>query len=260
MIFWQSYLQGLAFILLAMTALWALSVRLRDASIVDPFWGSSFVLLAWFYNWQTTAGNPTRSILITALTTLWGLRLSLYLLWRNWGEGEDFRYRQFRQKYGPDRYWWVSFFQVFLLQGILAWLISAPLLGAQIGERPFSWLDGVAIGVWTVGFIFEAGGDWQLACFKANPAHKGQLLTSGFWRYTRHPNYFGDAAVWWGYGLLTIAAGAPWPLLGSLLMTFLLLRVSGVALLEKSLAKDKPGYEAYQTRTSAFIPWFPKQP
>ena len=249
---------GFLIIMGLMTLLWLLGVYLKNASIVDPFWGTGFVVLAWFYFSQTD-GNNGRKLLIAILATLWGLRLSLYLLWRNHGKGEDPRYQKFRQNYGPERYWWFSFFQVFLLQGVLMLLISTPLLGAQIRGGGINWLDGLATAVFIIGFIFEAGGDFQLARFKANPANKGKLLTTGLWRYTRHPNYFGDSAVWWGFGLFSLAAGSIWPTFGAVMMTILIIRVSGVALLEKNLKQSKPGYEAYVNNTNAFFPWFPKR-
>jgi steroid 5-alpha reductase family enzyme len=141
------------------------------------------------------------------------------------------------------------------------WLISAPLLGAQFYGRDNSIgiLDFIGIIVWITGFIFEAGGDYQLAVFKANPENKEKVLNSGFWHYTRHPNYFGDSAVWWGYGLICLAAGSYLPVLGSVLMTALIIKVSGVALLEKSLKDQKPQYRQYIEKTSSFIPWFPKK-
>ncbi|MCB9703961.1 MAG: DUF1295 domain-containing protein [Myxococcales bacterium] len=245
-----------------MSLLWLLSVRLRNAGIVDAFWGASFVLSGWYYFVACDGGWPARKLLAMVLVTIWGLRLSLYLLWRNHLQGsgaEDFRYQAFRRRYGPERYWWVSFFQVFLLQGVLSWLIGAPLLGAQRGGGPLGWLDLVALAIWALGFVFEAGADLQLARFRAR-RRPGELLTSGFWRYTRHPNYFGDAACWWAYGLFSVAAGAWAPALGALLMTALIIKVSGVALLERSLIRDKPGYAEYARRTSAFIPWPPRSP
>ena len=141
------------------------------------------------------------------------------------------------------------------------WLISAPLLGAQFStlKDAFTLLDLAGISIWIVGFLFEAGGDYQLARFKSNPLNKGKVLDSGFWHYTRHPNYFGDAAVWWGYALICLASGSYLPILGSILMTALIIKVSGVALLEKSLKQDKPEYDLYVNRTSSFIPWFPKK-
>ena len=252
--FWTIYLGGLALLLACLTLLWLLSVFLHNASIVDPFWGMTFVIAGWYYFSQTPGGDPSRKLLLVILVTIWGLRLSLYLLWRSWGQGEDFRYQNFRQKYGPDRYWWVSFFQVFMLQGVLAWLVSTPLLGAQIKGGPLNLFDFLAVAMWIIGFIFEAGSDIQLARFKANPANKGQLLTSGFWRYTRHPNYFGDSACWWGFGLLSIAAGSILPAFGAVFMTFLIIRVAGIVQMSKSLRANKPGYEEYARRTSLFIP------
>jgi steroid 5-alpha reductase family enzyme len=194
------------------------------------------------------------------VVTIWGLRLSLYILWRNWGKGEDFRYQKWREEAG-GKWWWQSFFKVFLLQGLLLWVISAPLLAAQISATParLTILDFVAIAVWAIGFFFEAVGDWQMARFKANPANKGQVLRTGVWRYTRHPNYFGDATQWWAYYLVAAAGGGFWTIFSPIIMTTLLLRVSGVALLEKSLKETKPKYKEYVETTSAFIPWFPRK-
>ncbi|HSJ56259.1 MAG TPA: DUF1295 domain-containing protein [Anaerolineae bacterium] len=259
MTFIEVYLLGGAAILALMTLLWLLSLAMRNSSIVDPFWGPGFVVTNWIYFALTPDGFEGRKWLIGALVTIWGLRLGIYLLWRNWGKGEDFRYRKWRDEAGPS-WWWRSYFKVFFLQGVLLWIISAPLLAAQISPTPdrLTWLDGVAVVVWLVGFFFEAVGDLQLARFKADPANKGKLLTSGVWRYTRHPNYFGDATQWWAFYVVALAAGGWWTIFSPIIMTMLLLRVSGVALLEKSLKKEKPGYEEYVRNTSAFIPWFPR--
>lgn len=195
------------------------------------------------------------------LVIIWGLRLSIYLAWRNYRKGEDFRYQEFRKKYGINRYWWISYFQVFLLQGILMWLISAPLLGAQYfaGSVKPGIVDALAVIIWLIGFAFEAGGDFQLALFRSKSENKGKLLNTGFWHYTRHPNYFGDSAVWWAYGLFSLAGSSYLPVLGSLLMTLIIIRVSGVALLEKALKENKPGYMHYVETTNSFLPWFPKK-
>jgi len=260
MSFIEVYLKAFLVIFGMMTLLWAISVRLKNASIVDIFWGFGFVLLTWFYFFQAE-GWPGRKILILTLVTLWGLRLTIFLAWRNAGKGEDFRYQEFRRHYGPKRYWWFSFFQVFLLQGVLMWLISAPLLGAQFYglNQSFGVLDVLGTLLWVIGIIFEAGGDFQLARFKSKAENQGKVLDKGLWRYTRHPNYFGDTAVWWGFGLICLAGGSYWPFYGTLLMTFLIIRVSGVILLEKSLKDKKPEYLEYIRKTSAFIPWFPKR-
>jgi steroid 5-alpha reductase family enzyme len=247
--------------MILMISLWLISIFIKNVSIVDLFWGFGFVLTAGFYFLRTDGFEPRKIILLT-LAAIWGLRLSVYLAWRNLGKGEDFRYRQFRKHYGENRYWWISFFQTFLLQGVLMWLISAPLLGAQFygKNHPLGILDIIAITFWIIGFSFETGGDFQLALFKAEPLNKGKVLDKGFWRYTRHPNYFGDSSVWWGYGFFCLASGSYLPILGSLLMTALIIKVSGVALLEKSLTEQKPQYKEYIRKTSAFIPWFPKKP
>lgn len=257
--FYQIYLWGLLLVVGFMTLLWIISVIKKNASIVDPFWGFLFVILVWFYFSQIPE-HSLRSYLVVGLVSIWGLRLSIFLGLRNVGKGEDFRYQQFRKDYGPQRYWWVSFFQVFLLQGILAWLVSAPLLGAQKGvNTEFGFIDIVAIIIWIIGFIFEAGGDYQLSKFKANPSNKGKLLTTGLWKYTRHPNYFGDGFQWIAFALFSIANKCYLPILSALLMNFLLLKVSGVRLLEKTLSKSKPGYEEYVMQTPAFFPWFSKK-
>jgi steroid 5-alpha reductase family enzyme len=259
MTFFQVYLTGFLIIWAFVTIIWALSVFMKNASIVDIFWGFSFVMIATFY-FSVTPDFSTRKIITMGLVAIWGLRLSIYIFWRNLGKPEDYRYQEFRKKYGEKRYWWFSYFQVFLLQGFLVWLISAPLLAINYyaTENPFGAIDVLGILVWLIGFTFEAGGDWQLARFKANPENKGKLLSSGFWKYTRHPNYFGDAAVWWGFAILCIAAGSFVPLLSSLLMTWLIIKVSGVSMLERTLKNTKPGFEDYIDKTSAFIPWFPK--
>lgn len=247
-------------ILTFFTLLWILSVILKNVSIVDLFWGVGFVVVNAFY--VCMSGDLTaRKILMLVLVTIWGLRLSIYLAWRNIGKGEDFRYQEFRRKYGAKRYWWISFFQTFLLQAILLMLISLPLLGVVAGNQSGSLhvLDYLGILIWLIGFTFEAGGDYQLSRFKSNPQNKGKVLCSGFWRYTRHPNYFGDSAVWWAYGVFSIAAGSYWQIIGSVIMTLLIVKVSGVALLEKTLNNTKPKYYEYVKNTNSFFPWFPKK-
>jgi steroid 5-alpha reductase family enzyme len=260
MSYFELYFAGLFVIVIAMTILWLVSVFLKNASIVDPFWGLGFVIAGVFY-FYTTEGLELRKLIVLTLLTIWGLRLSIYLGLRNLGKGEDFRYQQFRKDFGEKWYWWISFFQVFLLQGVLLWLISAPLLSVQFYSAGdvLNYFDYAAIIIWTIGFSFEAGGDYQLARFKSDPNNKGKVLNTGFWKYTRHPNYFGDASVWWAYGLFSVAAGSYLPLLSSLLMTVLIVKVSGVSLLEKTLKNTKPQYKDYVEKTSAFFPWFPKK-
>ena len=244
-----------------MTIVWLISLALRDSSIVDVFWGLGFVMTTWIYFALTPGGFAARKWLICGLVTVWGLRLSLYILRRNWGKGEDFRYKKWREA-AKGQWWWRSYFKVFLVQGALMWIISMPLLAAQLSPTPvrLTVLDAMAVLLWMVGFFFEAVGDWQMARFKADPANRGQVMRSGLWRYTRHPNYFGDATQWWGYGLLASAANGWWSLFSPLLMTFLLVRVSGVTMLEKDLVNRRPGYRDYVANTSAFVPWFPRKP
>lgn len=254
------FLQASLIILLLVTLLWVVSVIIKNVSIVDLFWGMGFVVVNSYYFFMSGEMTP-RKILLFALVSFWGLRLFIYLAFRNIGKGEDFRYQKFRKDFGPERYWWFSYFQTFLLQGLLIMLVSLPLLGAHLGNQSteLNGFDYSAILVWIIGFVFEAGGDYQLSRFKMKPANKGKVLNTGFWKYTRHPNYFGDSAVWWSFALFSIAAGSYWQIIGSILMTLLIIKVSGVALLEKTLNNDKPQYNEYIQKTSSFFPWFPKK-
>ena len=256
--FIEIYGIALAVILSLMTLLWLISLWMKNSSIVDMFWGAGFVIAGWVYFTLTPDGYLPRKLLISALVTIWGLRLSIYILRRNWGKPEDFRYRKWRGEAG-SKWWWQSFFKVFLLQGVLLWIISIPLLAAQYWGLPdhLTLLDFLGLAVWLVGFYFEAMGDYQLSRFKSRPENKGKVMDSGVWRYTRHPNYFGDSAQWWGYYLIAASAGGWWTIYSPVLMTLFLLRVSGVALLERSM-ETRPGYKEYIERTSAFIPWFPR--
>ena len=256
----EIWLLGLLLIIVFVSLIWVLSVVLKNAGIIDIFWGLTFVLVTGFY-FYVTPEISARKILVSTLVAIWGIRLSVHIFMRNLGKPEDYRYQEFRRNYGEKRYWWFSYFQVFLLQGTLAWLISTPLAAVNYyaADKPIGAIDIVALLLWLTGFIFEAGGDWQLSRFKSNPANKGKLLQTGFWKYTRHPNYFGDAAVWWGFGLFSIAAGSWFPVFSSVLMTWLLLQVSGVAMLERTLINTKPGFDEYIKRTNSFIPWIPKK-
>ena len=254
------FIQAFILIIILVTLLWGLSVVIKNVSIVDLFWGMGFVVVNAFYFFNSEVYH-TRQLLLLVLVSLWGLRLSAYLAWRNIGKGEDFRYQQFRKNFGPERYWWYSYFQVFLLQGALIMFVSLPLLGVntQTVSGDLNWLDYLGITCFVIGFVFEAGGDFQLARFKQDPRNKGKVLNTGFWKYTRHPNYFGDSAVWWSFGIFSLAAGIYWPVIGSVAMTLLIIKVSGVALLEKSLNDTKPHYREYIRKTSSFFPWFPKK-
>lgn len=254
------FLQAALLIWILVTLLWFWSVLIKNVSIVDIFWGFGFVVINAFFVFMSGDLN-IRKILIFILVSIWGLRLSLYLALRNIGKGEDFRYQEFRRNYGAKRYWWFSYFQTFLLQAAIMLIVSLPLFGISISNHSgdLNLFDFLGILLWLIGFSFEAGGDYQLARFKSKSENEGKLLASGFWKYTRHPNYFGDSAVWWAYALISIAAGSYWMIIGSILMTVVIIKVSGVALLEKTLHKSKPGYQEYIRKTSAFFPWFPKK-
>lgn len=251
---------GEAFLMITgvLAGLWLLSLALKDASIIDIFWGPGFVILAWFYFWHSPGPGSLRNVLLCSMVSIWGVRLAWHIGRRNLGKGEDFRYKGWREA-GGKNYWWISFLRVFLLQGILMWIISSPLMMAMSDSIVFSLttLDKVGITLWLIGFLFETVGDWQLKQFKANPENAGKVMDRGLWRYTRHPNYFGDALLWWGYFMFALDQTGGWIFIFSpVLMTFLLMQVSGVALLEKSLSDSKPAYRDYIARTSAFLPWF----
>tara|TARA_B100000780_G_scaffold75255_1_gene50635 strand:- start:1544 stop:2323 length:780 start_codon:yes stop_codon:yes gene_type:complete len=251
--------QAALIILVLVTLLWIWSVFIKNVSIVDVFWGFGFVVVNAFYVLMSGELN-SRKILILTLVSIWGLRLAIYLADRNIGKVEDFRYQEFRRNYGPKRYWWFSFFQTFLLQGVLIMIVSLPFLGISSSKSNGSLevVDYIGIVVWLIGFIFEAGGDFQLAQFKRHDKNKGKVLNTGFWKYTRHPNYFGDSAVWWAYGIFSIAAGGYWQIIGSIIMTILIIKISGVSLLEKTLKDTKPQYQEYIKNTNSFFPWLPK--
>jgi steroid 5-alpha reductase family enzyme len=246
-------------IAVVMVVTWVISLIRSDASLVDIVWGLGFAVVA------ATAcvvgdGFRDRRLILLWLVAVWGLRLSGYLAWRNLGHGEDYRYQAMRKKWGP-KFWWVSFFQVFLLQGVLMWIVSLPVQLASTAAQPASFgpLAYLGVAVWTVGFLFETVGDAQLARFKADDGNKGQVMDRGLWRYTRHPNYFGDFCVWWGIFLIAAETGpGRWGIVGPIVMSTLLIRVSGVAMLEKTIGTRRPGYAEYIARTSAFFPRRPR--
>jgi steroid 5-alpha reductase family enzyme len=256
MTLWSIWLTGLGTGVALMVLTWIASVVQKDASLVDRVWGLAFVVLAWTYAVAADVWS-TRTWLALALVTVWGVRLSVFITWRNWGHGEDARYRAMRAK-RPETFTNRSLVSVFLLQAVLAWLISVPLLGATaLDGGTLGLLDAVAVAVWSVGFAFEAGGDAQLARFLADPANRGKVMDQGFWRFTRHPNYFGDTVVWWSFLLLALAVGAWWGVFGTVLMSVLIVKVSGVALTERRMGrpgKAREGYDEYVRRTNAFFP------
>jgi steroid 5-alpha reductase family enzyme len=248
---------ALGALLVVAVAGWLISLPLRNVSLVDSIWSLKFLLCAGVYV-AAQAMPSQRAQLMLVLVALWAVRLSAHITWRNHGHGEDRRYQQIRRNNDPG-FAFKSLYIVFGLQALLAWIISLPLLAAATSTAPLGLLDAVGCALWLVGFVFEAGGDWQLARFTANPANAGKVMDRGFWGWTRHPNYFGDACAWWGLSVLGIAAGGWWSIPGPLLMTLLLLKVSGVTLLEKDIGERRPGYADYVRRTSAFLPRPPRR-
>jgi len=252
-------LSGLIAVVALFTGLWLVSIVLKNASIVDMWWGPGIFLIGLTY-FLTTDGAQNRQRIVLALLGLWALRLAVHIGQRNVGHGEDFRYAKWRRERGPS-WWWFSYFKVFLLQAVIAWIVAMPLYYAMAAPEPvhFTRWDQTGALIFAFGFFFEAIGDEQLRRFKANPANNGRLLNTGLWRYTRHPNYFGEAVMWWGFGAFSIAAGGYLGVVGPAIMTFLLIRVSGVALLEKTLRDTKPGYAEYIATTSSFFPMPPRR-
>ena len=251
-----AYLFALVLILGAGVAAWAVSVVIRNVAFVDSLWSLFFLIVAVLFAVEA-APLSARGMLVTLLVVIWALRLSIYITARNWGEPEDHRYQKIRKDNEPG-FAFKSLYIVFGLQGVLAWFIAMPLMPAIMNPGGIGTLEIVATALWLLGFAFEAGGDYQLAKFKRDESNKGRVLDTGLWRYTRHPNYFGDFCVWWAYYLFAVAAGGWWTVLSPLLMSFLLLKVSGVAMLEKTITDRRPKYAEYIRRTNEFFPGVPK--
>lgn len=235
---------------------WLLSFARNDVGIVDSLWPLMFLLMVGVYQDLAPVPGP-RVWLVLVLVAVWALRLSLHLTVRNYGQPEDRRYRAMRHNNEPH-FGLKSLYLVFGLQAALAGFIAMPLLVASSAPAPLSWLDVVGVALWLIGMFFEVVGDFQLARFRAEPSNAGRVLDTGLWRFTRHPNYFGEFLVWWGYFTVALAAGGWWTLLSPLVMSALLLRVSGVTLLERDIGERRPGYASYARRTNAFLPGPPR--
>lgn len=258
-------------IAILMLIVWLISIPLKNVSIVDIAWGSGFVVVGWTGFLTCAVVNPGWShLLLPTVVSIWGLRLTVYLSWRNLGKPEDYRYAAMREKHGPS-FVWSSLLRVFLLQGVVMWIVALPLQAAAAlpvtqveGGAPCFVLTGLGIACWVTGFLFEAVGDFQLARFKSNPDNRGCVMDRGLWRWTRHPNYFGDFCVWWGHWLICLGvsdmAATWWTILSPAIMSFFLIRVSGIVLLEKAMRNRSPEYEGYIRRTSSFFPWPPRNP
>lgn len=253
---WSIYFYSLVAIGLFALMGWMLSLVRDNVTHVDSMW-SLFFMLASFTSALFVFDSTPRILLVLSLVSIWAIRLCAYLTWRNWGPHEDHRYVEIRRNNEPH-FWLKSVYIIFGLQGILAWIISLSLYGAIDSNAPINALDYLGFILFTFGFYWETVADWQLSRFKANPANKGKVLGTGLWRYSRHPNYFGECCVWWGFYLIALAGGAWWAIISPVLMTLLLLKVSGVSLLEKDIAERRPQYVAYIKSTNSFIPGLPK--
>jgi len=253
-------LDALAAVAALSLATWVVSVARRDASLVDRMW-PVFIAAAALVCWRSLPSAGVRGDAMLALVLAWAVRLGAYITRRNWGHGEDRRYQAIRARNEPG-FAWKSLYLVFALQAVLAWIVAAPFLVGMASGRPFAVLDAIGAATSAFGIAFEAVGDAQMARFKAGAANRGHVMDRGLWRYTRHPNYFGEACVWWGLALMALSgagvAGA-WCLLSPLLMTVLLLKVSGVSLLEKDIGERRPAYRDYVERTPAFFPGPPRR-
>lgn len=235
------------------SVVWIYSAVRGDVSIVDSLWSLFFLLAAVIFA-STADFVGSRGLLLLGLVAIWSIRLSAYITLRNHGKPEDYRYQAIRANNDPG-FWFKSWYIVFGLQAVLAWIICLPLLPAIENTVPLNWLDVVALLLFSAGFVFEAGGDYQLARFRSDISNQGKVLDSGLWRFTRHPNYFGDFCIWWAFYLFAIAAHGPWwTIVAPALMSLLLLKVSGVAMLEKTITQRRPEYERYIATTNAFFP------
>ena len=253
-------LDALAVVAALSLATWAVSVARRDASLVDRMW-PVFIAAAALACWRSLPAPGARGDLLLALVLAWALRLAAYITRRNWGHGEDRRYRAIRARHEPG-FAWKSLYLVFGLQAVLAWLVAAPCLVGMASTRPLGALDAIGAVLAAFGIAFEAIGDFQMARFRADAANRGQVMDHGLWRYTRHPNYFGEACVWWGLALIALSGsglGGAWCLVSPIAMTFLLVKVSGVALLEHDIGERRPAYRDYIARTPAFFPGPPRR-
>lgn len=251
---WLASLPGIA---LVATAAWAVCTVRRNVGLVDIFWPLFFLCAAACYMIAAAPPGP-RALLLLVLVAAWALRLAGHLAARNWNAPEDHRYEAIRARNQPG-FEWKSLYLVFGLQGLLAWIVSAPLAAATASQDPLGPLDWLGFALVASGTVFETVADAQLARFRRDPASAGQVLDRGLWRFSRHPNYFGEFCVWWGFYLVALGAGAGWSVFSPLLMTLLLLRVSGVALLENDIGERRPSYREYVARTSAFVPLPPRK-
>ncbi len=251
-----------AVLIACMIVLWLISIRINDVSFIDSFWAAGFIVVAGVTFALTPDGAEPRRLLLLAITAVWGIRLAGYLLWRWRKEGPDKRYVAMLRRAEPGKVHQMTLRNVFLMQGVLLWLVSLPVQLGQVSAVPAALgpLAFIGAGLAIVGILFESIGDWQMAGFKADPANHGKVMDRGLWRFTRHPNYFGDACVWWGLFLIA-AETTPglFSVISPILLTFILVKWSGAALLERRMKRSRPEYEDYIRRTSGFIPMLPRR-
>lgn len=239
-------------VLTTVMLLWIVSVAIRDASIIDVFWGPLFVAIAWVLFAENLHAVGFKHLVVLFLVTAWGLRLAFHLAARNFGQGEDVRYRLWRA-HGGERWWLKSFYRVYLLQAAIALVVATPIVAAfRVTDAPFL-INWIGLPIWLVGFVIEATADVQLTRFRSRPESHGQVMQEGLWSYSRHPNYFGDALQWWGLGVFTFSGDTWWAVIGPLAMTLVFLKISN-EVIERGLAKRRPGYADYVARTNAFFP------
>ena len=248
----------LAVLFLIAFVLWIASRIKNDVGIVDSFWSLMILAAGICFLFFTDTSITERHGVVILLLTVWALRLAAHITWRNWGQEEDSRYQAIRKNNQPN-FEFKSLYIVFLLQAFLAAIVALPLLSIFSSGTEIHSLDYFAFALWLTGMFFETVGDLQLARFKASNSNQNKVLNSGLWRYSRHPNYFGECCIWWAFFLFAVASGYWWSIVSPLLMTVLLLKVSGVSLLESTISERRPEYASYRRTTNAFIPWFPKR-
>lgn len=252
----MEYISTFAAVLLAFNVVFIFALIMKNNSIVDPFWGIGFIVAA-LYSFSMYGGGLAYQVLVTGLVLVWGVRLSARLIKRNWRKPEDWRYAKWRNEWDPKWFYLRSYLQVFVLQALLCFVIALPIIFVNSTyAHENEWIVFAGITVWILGFLFEAVGDWQLDQFmQRKDKKKNELLTSGLWRYTRHPNYFGEATQWWGIWIIAmgVSFSAWWAIISPVLITFLLLKVSGVPMLEEKMQKN-PNFKAYMDETNKFIP------
>ncbi|HSR04327.1 MAG TPA: DUF1295 domain-containing protein [Proteiniclasticum sp.] len=252
------YIGSALLLLLFFTILFVVAQILKNNAIVDSFWGPSFLLVA-VYTFIVASEPGIRSYVLTAMVLIWALRLFFYITVRNWNKPEDYRYINMRKRWGTSFPMLKAYLNVFVLQGVLSYIVGLPIISTNTSSvQSLTMINYVGILLWIIGFFFETVGDQQLKTFKAKSENKGKLMTEGLWAYTRHPNYFGESAMWWGIFFVSLAGLRDlFFIVSPIIMTLLLLYVSGVPLLEKKY-KDREDFKAYTRRTNKFFPWFPK--